>query len=83
MALVDELHRVEQRANQLQLAEAVAVEDAARHRRGVDAGFDGLTADVERARRDVRVMERPGIGQDGQVDVRRDLAGERHAERAD
>ena len=40
---------------------------------GFDAGLDRLPADVEGARRDVRVMERAGVGEDGEVDMRRDL----------
>ena len=48
---------------------------------GFDARLDRLPADVERPRRDVRVMERPGVGQDREVDVGRDLEAQRHAER--
>ena len=51
-------------------------------RRRVDAGLHALAADVERPRRDVRVVERAGVGQDRDVDVRRDLRRERHAELA-
>ena len=49
---------------------------------GLTPGFDRLPADVERPRRDVRVMERAGVGEDRQVDVRGDLDRQRHAERA-
>ena len=40
----------------------------------IDAGFEQLPADLERPRRDARVVERAGVGEDRQVDVRRDLA---------
>ena len=80
---VHELHRVQERADQFQLAEAVAVEDAAGHRRRLDARFHSLPADLERSRRDVRMMEGARIGEDRQVDVGRDLERHRHAERAD
>ena len=35
----------------------------------VDAGLERLPADVERPRRDAGVVERPGVGEDGHVDV--------------
>ena len=78
-----DLHRAQHRAEQLQPAHVVAVVDVARDQHRIDAGLERLAADLERARRDARVVERSGVGQDREVDVRGDLARQRHAERAD
>ena len=82
-AAVEQLHLVEQRADQFQLAEAVAVEHPPRHRRRVHARLHCPAADVERPRRDVRVVKGARVGEDGEVDVRGDFERQRHAERAD
>ena len=77
---VDELHGVEHRSDQLQFSVTVAVEDAAGHRRRLDARLDEAAADLEGPRRDVGMVERARVGQDGQVDVGRDLFSQRDAE---
>src|SRR5712691_12733085 len=75
------LHRAEHGAKQLQPAHVVAVVHVARDEHRVDARLERRAADVEGARRQAGVVKRSGVGQDREVDVRRDLHGKRNAER--
>ena len=66
--------RVQHGAEDPDAAERAAVVVRARNPLRVGAGFDAAPRDLEAARRDVREVKRSGVGQQRQVDVRRDLA---------
>ena len=78
-----DLHPAQHGAKQLEPAHVVAVVHVARHPHRIHAGLDDLAADVERTRRDARIMKRPGVGENGQVDVRRNVHRHLHVECAD
>ena len=78
-----ELEIVQDGAHQTQARHRAAVVHRAGDRFGFGAGLGAAAADLERARRDVRKMKAAGVGEDRDVDVRRDLRRQRHAERLD
>src|SRR5580765_2593800 len=61
-----DLHGAQDGAEQLQPAHVVAVVDVARDQHRIDPGLEAGAADLEGARRDAGVVERPGVGQDGE-----------------
>ena len=72
-----ELHAVQHRAEDPHAAERAAVVVRPRDPLRVGAGLDAPPRDLEAARRDVREVKRSGVGQQRQVDVRRDVSRER------
>ena len=69
-----ELHAVQHRAEDLHTRQRAAVVVRARNPLRVGAGLDAAPRDLEAARRDVREVERSGVGQERQIDVRGDVA---------
>ena len=78
-----ELHAVEHCAEDADAPERAAVVVRARDPARIGAGLDAAARDLEAARSDVRKPKRSRIGEQGQVDVRRDVGGERCAQRLD
>ena len=74
--------RAEHRSEEFQAAQAVAVEDAPSDRLRIHARLDALATDVERARRNIRIMKRSGVGQNRDIDVDGDFVGQRDAQLA-
>ena len=77
-----DLHRAQNRAEQLEAPHVVAVVDHAGDLDRVDAGFERLLADFKCARRNTGAMKGSGVGEDRQVDVRGDFRRDRHTEGA-
>ena len=82
-AVIDDRHRVHHRAEDAHPCQAVAVVMGARDPLRIGARLDAAARDLVGARRQVREMERAGVGQDGEIDVGGNLAGDRHAQRFD
>ena len=76
-----DFHGGHHHADETQSTETNAVVQLSRHAHRIHTGFERLSADLERARRNARIVKRSGVGQDPHVDMGGDLQRERHAER--